>query len=271
MADEPVVQTPPAPAIQPGPWEQDIRQAFTDPQTAAQVDQFLRARVQPRVTQLEQQYAQTEDARNLWDSFHNDPVATYNSVAQQLREAGYLEGEAQAGAQAAYEQAMAQPAPPAQVASSQTEDPRVAEMYAAWKQQQELEAYDAEIARIVNDPANKDLNPNRLHTYVSAANGDFTQAVAMYRADTAQVLADYGIDPATATPQQQEAAAAVAEQQAGGAPAVMGQGAGGAGAPVPTQPDYRAEGLSPMDALHRAIEDAAHASVRGSQPAPPVV
>lgn len=135
------------------------------------------------------------EAERLWNAFHTDPVGTYQAVGDQLAEAGLVA----------------------------TEDPRVAEMYADYQRQQELAAYDAEIEHIVNDPANADINPNRFHAFVAAANGDFQAAVELYRADALQVMQDY-------------------------------TAAGGDTTPAPR--DYRAEGLSPVDALHRAIEDA---------------
>lgn len=267
MADEP--QAPPAPQIPASPWQQDLTSRF-DAQTAAQVDTYLRERWQPRVTQLEQQYAETQSARELLASFQSDPVGTFNGVKQELINAGYTVEQATAAAQQQHDAAVAAPpAPaPAQTAAAQTEDPRLAEMYADWTRQRELQAYDAEIARIVNDPTNADINPNRLHTFVAAADGDFTKALDMYRADVADVLTAYGIDPSTATPQQQEAAAAEAQAAANGAPPVMSAGAGGA--PVPTQADYAAQGLTPTQALHKSIEDAAANMVRSGQSAPPI-
>lgn len=262
MADE--VTTPAAPALQPGPWENDIRQSFTDPQVAAQVDNFLRARVQPRVTQLEQQVAQTKDATELWDAFHSNPEGTFNAIRAQLVEAGYDVAEANAIAGNAQAEAAAAPPPAAQTAAAQAEDPRVAEMYADWTRTRELSAYDAEIERITADPANADIDPNLYHTYVSAADGDFEQAINMYRHHVTNILTRYGIDPAEATLQQAQAAAQVAEgeqRQESGAPPVMGQGAGGAGAPVPTQPEYQGR-----DGLHKAIEDATAQMMRKAAP-----
>lgn len=262
--------------IQPGPWQADIEQAFTDPATAEAVDGFLRSRVQPRVTQLEQQLASTRDAQNLWDAIHNDPVGTFEAIRNDLVSAGYPVAEAAAVAQQTVQEGQQAPPPAAaQTASAAQEDPRIAEMYASYQQERELAAYDATIAEIVADPANADINPNRLHTFVAAADGDFQRALDMYRADVATVLQTYGIDPTTATPLQQEQAAEIAGRaQAPGqiapvAPPVVGAGAGGAGAPVPTQRDYAAEGMSPQEALHRAIEDAAKGAL-GSGEAPPI-
>jgi hypothetical protein len=70
--------------------------------------------------------------------------------------------------------------------SVQRPDPRVDELAAAWQEQRELAAYDQIIDQIVSDPYNADINPNRLHLYVSAAEGNFDRALAMYRADAAE-------------------------------------------------------------------------------------
>lgn len=258
-------------APQPSPWQADILATFNDEATQDAVDNFLRSRVQPRVTQLEQeraaaeqQYAETQDARQLMESFQRDPVKTFNDVKQQLIDLGYTIEEAQAATVAAATEAAnaaaAQPAAP-------VADPRLDEMYNAFQQERELQAYDAMVAQIVNDPRNGDINPNRLHLYVSAAEGNFDRALEMYRADVSQILGDYGIDPNTASVAQQHEAAEIAAGQVP-APAVMGQAAGGV-PPVPTTPDYRQQGMSPQDALHRGIEDAVANMSRGRS-APPI-
>lgn len=254
------------------PWKQDIDSRFTDPETAAAVDQLIRERIQPRVTQLEQQLAGTRDAQGLWERIHQDPLGTFNALRDELVGLGYPVAEATAAAEATINEAQTSPtAEPQHTAAAAQEDPRVAEMYADWQRQRELAQYDATVEQIVNDPANADINPNRYHTFVAAADGDFNRALEMYRADVATVLQTYGIDPATATPQQQEQAAELAANQAApGAPPVISNGnGGGAAAPVPTQPDYAAEGISPTEALHKAIEDAAKGAL-GTGVAPPI-
>ena len=263
-------------ALQPGPWENDIRSSFTDPEEQERVDNFLRTRVQPRMTQTEQelararqQYEATAEARSLLESFQTNPVETFNGVKQQLIDLGYTLEQAEAGAQQAATDAGVGALTPA------ASDPRLDEMYEAWQRDQQLQAYDARIAEIANDPRNADINPNRLHVFVAAADGDFDQALEMYRADIANVLTTYGIDPATATAQQAQFAAELGntggEELAPGAPPVMGNGSGaGAGAPVPTVPDYRAEGKAPQDALHDMIEQAAANMTRNGQTPPAV-
>jgi hypothetical protein len=268
--DTPVAAPPQLPA---SPWEADIRAHFVDPAQQIAVDNFMRARVQPRMTQLEQQYAETQQARDLLDSFGKDPVGTFNDVRNQLIELGYPVGEATQMAQAAKDDAAAQnaaaaAAPPAPAGPTPL-DPRVEAMLADYEERRQLETYDQQIAQIVNDPRNADINPNRYHLYVSATGGDFEQALDLYRADVAQILTDYGIDPSQSTAAQADAASQLATQGASAAPPVMGAGAGGAGSTMPTQADYRAQGMSPQEALHKSIEDAAANMLRPGG-APPI-
>jgi hypothetical protein len=104
-------------------------------------------------------------------------------------------------------------------------DPRYEEMYAQWQQQQQLTAYDSAIEQIV--AANPDINPNRLHAFVAAAEGNWDKAVEMERADRAQILQDHGLQPIPEPDVPTDAYAA-----------------------------RRAEGMSPEDALHAAVDDA---------------
>jgi hypothetical protein len=106
----------------------------------------------------------TRDEEQFWTSLQRDPVGTMRWMQQELAAAGY-----------------------------QVTDPRLDEMHAVYQQERELQAYDQMVEQIVNDPRNADINPNRLHLYVSAAEGDFNKALEMYRADTANMLTDYGL------------------------------------------------------------------------------
>lgn len=75
----------PAPAEPgPSPWQSDLEAAFEDPDLRSRVDEYLRQNVQPYVTQLEQKSAPIRDANRLWESFHEDPAATFEQVAREI-------------------------------------------------------------------------------------------------------------------------------------------------------------------------------------------
>lgn len=241
-----------------GPWQADIEANFEDPAVRATVDAFLRSKIQPRMTQLEQQIANTANARQLWEAFQQDPNAAYASITRELwgdelAEEAFRAMEAK---QNAANQPPAAPpaAAPAEPAAPQQPvmDPRYEQMFEEWQRQQELAAYDAEIERITSDPANADIDANLIHTFVAAAEGDFDEAILRYREFATNFMLRYGMTPGE-----------VAEQQAA-APAVLGQDAGGAGAAPPTQVEYRGQ-----EGLHQAIDDAVAQMTRNRQ-APPV-
>lgn len=143
-------------------------------------------------------------ADELWGAFQNDPVATYRAIGQQLGSAGYPVG-----------------------------DPRIDEMYGFMKEQQrqrDLEAYDAAVNAITSDPANADIEPDRLHTFVAAAEGNFERALSMYRQNELAAVQRHSADLL---------AAGFSERQ--------------------ESRDY-----SPRDSLHKAIEEATEMSRRRS-------
>lgn len=251
----------------PGPWQSDIEQSFADPQVRATVDQFLRSRIQPRMTQLEQQASIAENAQKLWDAFSSDPAGAYREITTELygEEAGKAALEAlEQRLNAANEQAPAgesEQQPPAPAG-----DPRMDEMYEWFRNQrardqqaEEMAVYEASLDEVLSDPANADIQRERFHSFVAATEGDFDQAIAMYREDAAraraEVLTSLGL-----TPEQ------VAEMTAknNNAPAVMGSEVAGNGAPPPTSPQYQGQ-----EGLDRAIEDAV-ASMHRNAEAPPV-
>lgn len=257
MADptEAAVEETPAEFTSNSPWANDIRQAFSDPQVAATVDAFMRSKYQPRMTQLEQQIAQAEQAKQLWDSFQEDPAATYAQITRELwgdeaAQAAFaaLENGQTPATNGTVEQTPAQES----VAAPAPLDPRMEAMLNDWERQRELEAYDAEIAKITADPTNADIDPDLIHTFVAAAEGDFNEAIQRYRAFAADFLTKYGLTPAEANAQTQTA------------PAVMGSEAGGAGGDVPVQPKYVGQ-----SGLHQAIEDTV-AQMKRNVEAPPV-
>jgi hypothetical protein len=154
--------------------------------------------------------AYEEEAQQLWNAFQTDPVGTYEQLKQALTAEGYIAPEY---------------------------DPRVDEMYANWQHQSELKAYDAAIAEIVNDPANADIDPNRLHVYVAAAEGDFDNAIELYREDAARALVGAQESLGLSDEQLQELRGQQPPAISGGAPALEGEG-------------------NATERLHRAIEEA---------------
>jgi hypothetical protein len=83
---EPVAEvTPPVvPEPQAGPWASDLEAYIQDPAARAQADKFLREKIQPRTTKLEQESSQYKPARELYDDLVNDPDNTLLAVATQL-------------------------------------------------------------------------------------------------------------------------------------------------------------------------------------------
>lgn len=245
----PVAQAPPpaAPApVQPaagaGPWDQDLRQSFTDPAIQAQVDNFLRSRVQPRMTQLEQQVAQASEAQALYTALNEDPQNTYIEISRAVYGDEYANAlQAQVAAE---QQAPQQQYEQVQTQQAQGLDPRVEAMVNDYETQQQQAAYDAAKAEFLTNPAYADIKSDLFDPFVGAAE-TWEQAADMYRswaANAAQAVAP--TPPAT-----QETA-----------PPVMGNQGGG----TSEQP------VQQKQSLHEAIDD--WASTRGqNDTAPPVL
>lgn len=192
-APEPAAVAPPAPAApappQPapagdGPWAQDLAALFPDEQVRSQVDLFLRGKVQPHVTQLEQQSA---PARELWQDLQSEDQAealgTYIAVAEQL----YGEDVAKAVAESLQAQfAAQQPAVPAEPQQPQLTPEQ--QQAIDWAQAQQAEQiWKDELARVsaldpnlaALDVATKD---QLFAPFVASAGGDFDQALTAYQA-----------------------------------------------------------------------------------------
>lgn len=172
---------PPAPAPTPGdgPWAADLQTLFTDEQVRGQVDQFLRSKVQPYTTQLEQQAAAARDAQRLYSDLNENPYDTYVALTTEMfgEEAGnalLAQLQQQVGAQEQQPAAPEQPTPPAGAPA----DPRVENVINWFEQQQAEQQYDAELARI--QQAHPDVNADLFHPFVAAAEGDFDQAYQLY-------------------------------------------------------------------------------------------
>jgi len=82
---------PAVPAVEPAPesdapWAAELREKFSDPETFKAVDEYMRSTVQPYVTDLETKSKPDRDATRLWESFHEDPISTYEGITRELWE-----------------------------------------------------------------------------------------------------------------------------------------------------------------------------------------
>lgn len=198
---------PPVPTPAPsGPWSNDLAQVFADEAVRGQVDSFLREKVQPYTTRLEQQARANEQATNLWQNFETDPINTYVQVTHELL------GEELANEFLEFAQnrlnGPQEPTPTTtpEVPTNMTLTP---EQQAAieWSQQQQVkEYYGQQLAELKAKPENQDLvelkdakgNPviEHIHPWVQVAGGDFDQAAQLLRG----FVQEYGV-PQAAMPE----------------------------------------------------------------------
>lgn len=204
MADEPQAQpapgqdqqpapttpAPAAPVIGDGPWRADLEALIEDPTYRAKVDQFLRDKVQPHTTKLEQQVAAQKDAVRLYSAFEEDSTAAYVAVTNDLF------GEERAQEILAYLQQHLGATPAPEQIPGQTQmplDPRMQQAIDYVENQQNEAFYAKEIARVTE--ANPDVVEHLLHPFVAAANGDFDQAVELYHSAAADFASRFTNQP----------------------------------------------------------------------------
>lgn len=201
-AAQPDPAAPPAPPAAPappqyqsaGPWAQDIQQRFQDPAVQAQVDAYMREVVQPRQTQLEQQYAETEAARQLYTAYETDAEAANVAVNRQLYGDDYANQMAASLGRtdlltqqaAAVTQPASAPAAPTQQQAAPV-PPEYQEMYQEWSEAKQQRAYDDAKSTFLaaTDPqGNKvyaDIKPELFDPFVAGAS-TWEEAVGAYRA-----------------------------------------------------------------------------------------
>lgn len=260
MPDDPQVQPTegqgqqvPIPVSTPvgdGPWSNDLNLIFQDEATRGQVDQFLRQKVQPYTTQLEQEKAAAKDATALWNDLSANPLDTYVAITHEMfgeEAANALLASLQEnmnGQEQQQQQGYEQQAPL---------DPRMEAALAFIEEQQANNSYESEMYRLTSE--NPDVDADLMHPFVAAAGGDFDEALNLYRAYTTTYTQKQF---ATLTPEQQ----AALQPAAPVAPNVMGSDSATA------QPS--ATPLAPRkQTLDQAIGDFM-AENRASRQAPPV-
>lgn len=241
----PAAPTPAAP--QPGPWANDLNAIFTDESTRGQVDQFLREKVQPYTTKLEQQASQSQDASRLWNDLNENPVDTYVAITEEMFGADVAQqllGQIQQQLTEQQQQApQTQQGNPLDSLGLDPDQLRAVVDYV--QNQQTSDYYEQQIQAIQQDPQYADVDTNLLHPFVAAADGDFAQGVELYRQSAAQFQSKFAPAPP-------------AEEQTP-PPNVLGSDTATVGTP-PTIPQKQS--------LGEAIEEFAREN--RSNPAPPV-
>lgn len=238
-----------------GPWATDLALVFTDPTERARVDNFLRAKVQPYTTQLEQQVAGGRNAQALWNDLNTDVDTTFAALANEIYgdEKGTAIVDAVKAQLAANEQtgaAVTETDAAAAVVPAAL-DPRLEKMIQTFEEQQATNQYDTLMGQTVAAPGNEDIDPQNLHPFVAAAQGNFNTAVTMYRQFEAKFK---GVGDGTITAEQ------LGQRTA---PPVMGTGDGGAApSTIPAVPK--------KETLDQAI-NSFMADSRAARQAPPVM
>lgn len=246
-AEPAVVPAPAAP--QPGPWAADLAEYFPDEASRAAADRYMREKVQPARTQLEQQLADPElaAAKSLYDDFITDDRTTLTNIVTELY------GQEKA---VEFAKLFGDPAAPALVVADETIpfEKLPPEVQVIVKRDQEAAAakeYADTIKGWIDGHADlTDEDLPYVHGHVAAAKGNLESAAAMYIAQRTAMAARFApvvpvVDPPPAVP----------------APATLGAaGAAPAGAP-PIAPKKE----TMEEALHGWLADERAAS------APPTV
>lgn len=252
-AEAPATPAPESAQVGSGPWANDLAELFSDESVRAQVDGFLREKVQPYVTQIEQKVSELKPAEQLYTLFLEEPDETYLEVTRELFGDELAEVVQQKldelyGEGAAEEQATQQPG---ETEPQHELPPEVAELVEERRQAKLQAAYNAELERIkasvANDPSIEVVD-KWFHPFVVAADGDMDLALEGYREWYTDVKQRLGGDP---TPP--------AEEQGQQPPPVLGSDVAPPAQP-PAQKKY--------ESLDEAVDDFL-AEVKAS--APPTV
>lgn len=224
------------------PWQKDISERFTDPEVAAAVDGFLREKVQPYVTQVEQRTAGNEKAAELYKDLHEDPEGTWYALTSEI-----FGEESATKLVDTYNQTL-----------EATGDPAAAEEAAQEVAEQKTDALSPEdraaLDAIKNDRLEKEYHTavdqfieaqpegskpvkELFHPHIVAAEGDLDAALASYQHAAEKLREQYGITPEQVAAQQQEPPPTIGSEQQSAAAST-----------TPQQKDYNGN-------LNAAIDD----------------
>lgn len=194
-------QQPAEPQGVSGPWADKLNSRFEDQAVRAQVDEFLKAEIQPYVTQLEQARSDVpEEAGMLYNDLLENPTETYLAITSEI----YGPEAAQA-----VEQALDQGASPEeaaavgqQVAGEETEedesDPVMERMKEEYVNNLQAEAYGNALEQMKEGlpEGEKEAFVDELFApFVVSANGDFEVALEGYREFVGKAKEQFGLTP----------------------------------------------------------------------------
>jgi hypothetical protein len=242
---EPVAVEPPAAQGQgSGPWSDDLQSVFTDDGIRTQVDAFLREKVQPYVTQLEQKSKPSQEqeiAISLYDDLRQDPGSTYLAITEEL-----FGEEAAEAIQQALSSSFGIEDEPETPTPDTPLDPRLARVIESFEAREAQEAYDSALTQVKTQAQAEGvpLEDSLFHPFVVSAEGDMSVAYDAYKEFVSQAPQKLGL--ATEQPAAPEAPPAIGSDiQAPAAP--------------PTEPSYS------------SLDDALDDFFKESKAAPPVV
>lgn len=177
-------EAPAAPAPVVHPWDADVAATFTDPAQRAAVSTFMQEKYAPYVSTLEQERADLRGQAMLFQQIEENPTDTLVEVISELYPTASA-AEVQTFIESLAE-APAAPAAPADPLANLTPEQKTAIEWAQAKQAEDLQA--AAMTKYLDDAkpfiaANADIPEAVFHRYVATTGGDFTNAVARYRAE----------------------------------------------------------------------------------------
>lgn len=211
------------PPVNPGPWASDLATYLGDNAEAiAAADRYMREKVQPRITELEEGSAA---ARELYKDLIANPESTLAEVVTELY--GEERPDVVEGFTKLFEPApeptprLTPPEPTA--APVAPEDAEMREWYQAKRDEEAREAQAAAYAELLQDmrtahPDLDDTDMDLIHPFIASAQGDTEQAYAGYQAFQDQFKTKLGVTEPTPEPTPT-------------APAVLGTTAAAAAAP----------------------------------------
>lgn len=187
VVEEPQVQT----VALTGPWAQDVQGAFEDPAVQAQVDAFLREKVQPHVTRLEQETAGLASAKALYEDLTSNPGETFLAISQELF--GDEAVDKIINALEAGDVTVTEDVDGALDLTTNSPDPEVQEAVQYYQQEKQRKMYDAALADFKEK--HPDLEVDLFHPFVAGAHGDLEAAYAGYQKFVSDWKEKFGTAP----------------------------------------------------------------------------